>query len=246
MHDIDRTQAEFDPEADGLEVDSFELRDESGYGEVGGASPFSEVEEMELASALLEVTSDAEMDQFLGSLFKKAVRGIGRFTRSPFGRALGGILKGVAKTVLPQLGSQLGTAAGGALAAVPYAGPVLGAIGPSVGGMVGSQLGTSAAQMFGAEFEGMTPEDQEFEIARRLVRLAGAAATKLGNTPLNAVGQTAVKMAQQAAADAIRTHAPGFFPAVRAVQQGVQGLVRGKGGSGRWVRRGQTIVLFGA
>jgi hypothetical protein len=38
------------------------------YGEMGLESPFSEAEEFELAAELLSVSSEAEMDEFLGKL----------------------------------------------------------------------------------------------------------------------------------------------------------------------------------
>jgi hypothetical protein len=52
------------------------------YGEVGFESLLSEAEELELAAELLEVSSEEEMDQFLGKLFKGIGRGlkkVGRF-----------------------------------------------------------------------------------------------------------------------------------------------------------------------
>ena len=46
------------------------------YGETSLESPFTEAEEMELAAELLEITSEEELDQFLGKLLKGAWRGI--------------------------------------------------------------------------------------------------------------------------------------------------------------------------
>src|SRR5262245_10096582 len=63
----------------------------------GEVSPLTEAQEIELASELLEITSEQELEQFLGGLFKKVARGVGTFIKSPVGRALGGVLKGVAK-----------------------------------------------------------------------------------------------------------------------------------------------------
>lgn len=73
MHDIDTTRLESEPLSlrQEIEASEFEFLD---AGEL--ESPFSEVEEMELASELLAVSSEAELDQFLGDLFKKAVKGI--------------------------------------------------------------------------------------------------------------------------------------------------------------------------
>ncbi len=57
MHDIDRTQMEYSPEMETYEQEQFE------YGETG---VFSETEAMELAAELLAVTSEGELDRFLG------------------------------------------------------------------------------------------------------------------------------------------------------------------------------------
>src|SRR5215475_2084865 len=97
MHNIDRTNlesnygeysGEYDAGEYGYEFESdqeFET-----YGEYSQEGPFSEAEEMELAAELLTVSSEAELDQFLGNLFKKASRAVGGLIKSPIGRALGG------------------------------------------------------------------------------------------------------------------------------------------------------------
>src|SRR5579871_6330860 len=64
-------------------------------------SPLSESEEIELASELLELGSEQELEQFLGNLFKGVSRAVGGFIKSPIGKALGGVLKNVAKKALP-------------------------------------------------------------------------------------------------------------------------------------------------
>src|SRR5438067_1817987 len=68
-------------------------------GEVS-VSPLTEAQELELASELLEISSEAELEQFLGGLIKK----VGGFMKSPIGQALGGVLKNVAKKALPVVG----------------------------------------------------------------------------------------------------------------------------------------------
>ena len=56
-----------------------------------GGSRFNEMEEMELAAELLEVTDEAELDQFLGKLLKKAGRAVGRSAEKPAGRNARGL-----------------------------------------------------------------------------------------------------------------------------------------------------------
>ena len=78
---------------------------------------FSEAEATELASELLEVTNEAELDRFLGDLISKAGKAIGTVVRSPIGKAVGGWLKGAAKSALPLAGGALGGFVGGPLGA---------------------------------------------------------------------------------------------------------------------------------
>ena len=268
MHDLDRTQNlfesdfEYEEEAD-FEGESFsyEFDQESEYqdefdmeGEV-----FDEVEEMELAAQLLEISDEGELDQFLGKLIKKAGSAAGKFIKSPLGKQLGGLLKGAAKQALPMVGSALGNM-------------VL----PGVGGKIGGQLASAAGSMFGLELEGLSPQDQEYEVARRFVRFAGNATKKAVNAPPNAPPQQVAKKAVVAAA---RKHAPGLVgrslgggskgcgcPPQRGGQsrygggQGRGGYGGGQsrrgggggqqsggdGGGGRWIRRNGQIILLGA
>jgi len=70
MHDIDRVRLEIQPEGETFEAEQFEFGETEFAGnEVGEV--FSEMETMELASELLGVSSEAEMEQFLGSLIGK-------------------------------------------------------------------------------------------------------------------------------------------------------------------------------
>jgi hypothetical protein len=117
MHDIDRIRLEMQPETGTFESGPFEAeqfefgQQEGPYGETGEV--FGETEQMELASELLEVTSEAELDRFLGDLIGRAGQAIGTFVRSPQGQAIGGILKNAAKKALPGIGSAVGGYFGG-------------------------------------------------------------------------------------------------------------------------------------
>src|SRR4051794_23975570 len=71
--------------------------------------PLGETQELEAAAELLEIQSEAELEQFLGNLFKKVASGVGGFIKSGTGKALGGILKNVAKKALPVVGGALGS-----------------------------------------------------------------------------------------------------------------------------------------
>jgi hypothetical protein len=230
MHDIDRTQVEYSPEMETYEQEHFE------YGETG---VFSETQAMELAAELLEVSSEAELDRFLGDLIKKAGQAVGQFVKSPVGQQLGGLLKGAAKKALPMVGSAIGGYFGG----------------PS-GAQMGSQAASAAGQMFGLELEGLSQEDQEYEAAKSFVQFAGEAVKNATSAPPMAneipIAQAAAQaFAQAATLAAARKRAPGLLAsAPTPTPGGAAGPACpscGRGASsGRWMRRGTKIVLFGA
>jgi len=241
-------------------------------GEFQGEAPLNEMQEMELAAELLAVTNEAELNQFLGGLIKKAAG----FIKSPVGQALGGILKGVAKKALPIVGGAIGSF-----------------VAPGVGTAIGSSLGSAAGKLFGLELEGLSNEDREFEVARRYVRLATAAARHAASAPHHL---PAPHVARKALVIAARRHAPGLLarpafapqspayryrslppaayagapaaaypntyataapstypdpyataaPATYQEQWGASpAAYPGAVQSGRWIRRGRNIVLFG-
>jgi len=230
MHDIDRTGYETsfgEYESDEYEYGSeFEDEGEGQYfGEMYGESPFSEAEEMELAAELLGVSNEQELDQFIGSLLKKAGRAAGKLIKSPIGKHIGGIIKGAAKTALPTIGGAIGNA-----------------ILPGIGGMIGGKAGSAAGSLLGLELEGLSQEDQEFETARQLVRFGGAAASNAAEVAPTTPPQQA---AQTAAVAAAQQYAPGLLKA------GANARGQKKGGckhprSGRWIRNGNNIIIIGA
>ena len=203
----------------------YELEGEEEFpsGEYTQESPFSEAEEMELAAELLTVSNEEELEQFLGKLFKKAAG----FIKSPIGQKLIGGLKGIAKKALPVLGGALGNF-----------------IVPGAGGMIGSKLASAAGSMFGLELEGLSYEDQEFEVAKQIVRLGGAAANNAVQAPPTA---PPTQVAQTALATAAQQYAPGLLR-----NQSPQSPVtrdhrhhrHHRRHRGQWVRRGNTIILF--
>ncbi|NOT00467.1 MAG: hypothetical protein HOP29_07545 [Phycisphaerales bacterium] len=129
-------------------------------------------EEFNLAAELLSVGTEQELDQFLGRFLRRAGRGFRRFARSGLGRTLGGVLKKVAKTALPTLGGALGGVVG---SVIPGAGTV-------IGGALGTALGGAAAGALG-ETAGLSQEDQEFDVARRIIRMGIDSARELNELP---------------------------------------------------------------
>ena len=182
---------------------------------------FSEDEELQLASELLELVDEQELDQFLGDLINQAGKAIGNFVNSPDGRAIGGVIKGVARTALPIAGGALG-----------------GFVGGPIGAMLGSNLASVAGSALGLELEGLSPEDSEFEAARQFVRFAGATVKNSIDAP---PGANPTEAAQRAAREAARAHAPGLMN-IGAEGAGMTETRR----TGRWIRHGNEIVLLGA
>ena len=234
MHDMDRLRQEMERGIDALESTGFETETfgeyEQGFEFGQGEGVFSETQEMELASELLEITNEEELNQFIGNLIKSAGRAIGSAVRSPIGQALGGVLKKAAKVALPMAGAALGNL-----------------VAPGIGGAIGGKLASAAGGLFGLELEGLSQEDREFEVARRYVRLAGEA-TKNALAAPGAANPASI--AQAAVANAAKTIAPGVAAAIGTGAPSVLGsagaLATAPGRSGRWFRRGHRIVLVGA
>lgn len=158
--------------------------------EFAAPGPFSEEQEMELAMELLNVSSEEELDQFLGNVFKSAWKGIKKAGSavSKVAGPLGSVLKGVAKTALPFVGGALGSM-------IPI---------PGVGTAIGSMAGRALASALEAETEGMDEQEADMELARRFVRIAGTAAQQAvaggARDPREAV--------RQAVSDAVGAHLP--------------------------------------
>lgn len=219
MHDIETPFNDFNEFEDGPNVfGGYEFEDNYETRRImNDESPFSENEEMEMAAELLEVTSDEELEQFLGNVIKKAAGGARSFLRTSAGKQLGGMLKGVAKKALPMLGRAAGMYFGG-----------------PAGAAIGGKLGNMAGQVFGLELEGLAPDELEFEAARKFVRLAGDAAKKTVAAGPNINPANAVQNALMAAS---RKHAPGLY----AKSKSDSSCSR----SGRWIRKGNKIILLG-
>jgi hypothetical protein len=228
MHDIDRTQLEYSQEAPGFQSEQFEYGQYGEYGETEwsgetlGESVLTEADEVQLAGELLEITNEEELDRFLGSIISKVGSAAGKIIRSPIGRAVGGVLKGVAKKALPLAGGAIGGYFGGPL-----------------GAKIGSGLASAAGSALGLEAESLEQEDREFEGAKQFVRVAADTVKSAASAPPSADPRA---VAQAAAVAAAKKFAPALVGG-----GGVPGLgvTLGRGRAGRWVRRGNKIVLYG-
>ncbi|MEW6289263.1 MAG: hypothetical protein AB1545_05335 [Thermodesulfobacteriota bacterium] len=224
MHDLDRTWTEFEEyDVRGNGNSDFEFEEDWEGGIDDQESPFDEGEELELAAELLEVSSDEELEEFINSkLFKKWGKKAKKFMSSRVGRKLGGMLKGLAKKALPLAGTAIGTYFGG-----------------PAGAALGGKVGSMATKFLGAELEGLEPDELEYEVARRFVRLAGTAASKAAAAPPSSNPKAAAYKALTAAA---RLHAPGL---VGKSETSSFSTNSNEARSGRWIRRGNRIILMG-
>ena len=216
---------------------SFQNEFEGETYETDQESPFNEMEEMELATELLEVQNEAELDHFIKKLMGRAAKGGGGggFFKSNAGRALGGILKKVAGKALPLAGRIAG-----------------GFFGGPVGAQIGSKIGSFASRAFGLELEGLSQEDQEFAASRAFVRFGGLATRRaIGNRYWRSRPPYAVRYSLLGAA---RRYAPGLLlPPPYIYQDGYDDVYDPNNyeaaaagtQSGRWVRREGRIIVQG-
>ena len=121
--------------------------------------------EIALAAELLSVSNEEELNQFLGKLVRGIGRGFKKFARSGLGKTLFSAIRPLAKAALPTLGGALGSF-------IPI---------PGVGTALGSAAGKAVAGAL--EFQGMSAEDRDFEIARRVIRTAIESANHVESLP---------------------------------------------------------------
>ena len=156
----------------------------------GPRSPFSDAEERKLASDLLEVANEAELEQVLGDLFNRASKGVD-LVGSKVDGPIEGLIKTVARKALPSVRAAVGTA-----------------LGASERDQNAGKLGSLVNQALQAKVAGMTAADPDLEKCRRLfekhrqfVRLAGKAAEAAATAP---AGVAPVAVAQKVLTDAAK------------------------------------------
>jgi hypothetical protein len=227
---------------------------------------FNEMTELELASELMEITNEYEFEQFLGKLMRRAARGVRSFARSGVGRALGGVLKSVARKALPMVGGALGNLV------VPGVG---GMIGSKLGSMAGRlfEFEHEGLAEHEVEFEAAR---RFVRLAGASARAAARAPRSGSPQSIAQRAVSAAVRRQLSTLGRPVRRATAGYPAGRPARPGVAGPYRRRGMRGRrpgavygypaggsaggsladassrgmlqgtWVRRGDTIVLFGA
>ena len=147
-------------------------------------------EETELAFELLDTASEAELDRAIGNLVSAAAGRAGRPLGPEIIRAMHRLLAEVARVALPIVAS---VATEGAPSPAVTARP--------------AQSGIRAGRLMGLELEGLSPEDQELELAKQFVRVA---VTVGEQAALAGPGRDPTGVARAAAAHAARRQAPGL------------------------------------
>jgi len=218
MHDIDRTQVGYEYESQTADYESEQPYESEGYG-------MDEAEVMEFAAGLMEVETEEEFESLLGNLISRAVKAAGGYLSSPTGKALAGLLKGAARKVLPLVQQVAGD----------------------------GTAGETEGEEEGGSFSESEMEALEWENAQTFVNLAQEAAANAAQAPPDA---DPVKVANKAVADAAQIHAPSLLAGAPQGGPGHGGPGAGrphsgcacsrKNKAGRWVRRGNQIVLYGA
>ena len=231
MHNIDRTTNEYEFE------NAFEFEGEGEFefefeGEGEGEFEFEgelegEAYEMEMATELLGVSNEQELEQFLGKMFKKVTRGVSNFAKSGIGKSLIGGLKSIAKKALPVVGGIAGNF-----------------ILPGAGGLIGNKLGSLASNMFELELEGLSNEDREFEVARRYVRFATDAARRASSAA--STGAPAAAVVNSSLKQAAYNHAPGLLRRRGRGGYGQSNGISQSRSAGTWRKQGNNIIVYGA
>jgi hypothetical protein len=192
-----------------------------------------------LAYELMGISSEREMDEFFGKLIGTVGKHLKRTARRVAPHALN-FLKGPGRQLLAKALPLVGAAAG---SVVPGLGNVVGgmagnALGQLVGGSGGGVAMDALGSMLGGgEGEYGTLDEAKVDVAQRVVRTLSQAAAAAATDPRAITNPAGV--ARDSLAQAVQQNLP---PKVRAVlANGASG-----GSSGRWIRRGNRIVVIGA
>jgi hypothetical protein len=216
-----------------FEMEDYEYNMESENEYTDREAGISEEQEMQLASELLSVNNESELDHFLGKLLKGAVSAVSGVLNSAEGKALKGILKKVAKKALPLVGGAVGSV-----------------IAPGVGTVVGQNVGNAlvSGEIFELELEGLSNEDREFETARAFVRFGANAANQVMagriGSPQDNVRNGVTAAATRFAPGLLLRN--GFGRRRRRFHRDWMGGNAGGGESGTWYRKGNRIIIENA
>lgn len=146
------------------------------------AKPSNELEELDLASAFLEVTTDSELATALNRILRRGAMLVGKPIDPQVAQHLGSRLRRAGQSVRTLLM-------------------------PPAGRSDGGSTSEAMERITGAELEGLSDEDKEFETARAFVRFAMEAGRLAAKAPPT---QRPAAIATAATRVAARLHAPGL------------------------------------
>ena len=195
-------------------------------GDVLGVRPprGSRAYEQELATELLEVQSEEELDRFLGriasDMWARTQKG---YQNSPAAQQ---VMQKAKKFVPPVVGGGLG-----ALTHSPRD------VSQVLTQGVRQGLDWVDAKLWGAELEAVSPAEAALEMARRYVRFAQHAIGSALQAPRDIPPAQA---AQIALVNAARRHAPALVPRVASGSPRTTAMIPEHG---RWARRGRVLVV---
>jgi len=122
----------------------------------------------------------------------------------------------------------------------PYLLRIIRMTAPMAGSGLDHRLAAAAARIFRLELEGLSPEDQEFEVARRLVRFAQAAARET-------IRQSSSHNVKAAVTTALRNVAQRYAPGLSLVLTKPAVISHGdtprSASNGQWYRKGHQIFV---
>ena len=175
-----------------------------------------DAESTELAAEFLDVVGQPSFTALLERLVRRTALASGRAVKDALVTELVGLLQLAAQRALPALNA-LDTADTGTAS-------------------------TRASRFFGIELEGLSPEDQEFEAARRFVPLTVEAARQAALAPAQL---PPVAAARQAATHAAKRYAPGWLrPRRHASALAAARPSPLFAQAGRWVRHGPGVIVL--
>ena len=167
--------------------------------------------------------TEAELDRFLGKLVSGAVSGCHAASpRSDAGRAVGGVLKAAAKQALPQLGRALGDV-----------------VAPGRGGGIGSAAGQwlGGKLELGLQTEGLSAED-------RSTRRPGLRPVRERDRPARRAGAADACRRGGGQAGRGRRRRSGTCPDWCGPKEASGAAAAAR--QGRWIRRGNRIIVLDA
>ena len=172
--------AAYDPQLEIFEGDQAPAQARRG-------GPVGEIQELELATELMELRDEQDLHRFVGGLVRDTARKIGRSGR------------GSAAAIHRLLISTLRHA-------MPRPSPVRSPAAAFTPSTLGERLASISGHSLGIELEGLSEEDRHFAAARQIVRFAADAAGRALAPSLRDPAATA----RAAVMVAARRHAPGL------------------------------------